>query len=111
MDIKQLKLLKDIFDCIDHIETYLGEQKLFDDYVKNPLLQDAVERNIITIGEAMNSLLKLNPDIKISNSRKIVDARNKLTHGYDEIENVQIWNIIINHLPNLKSEVVLYLEG
>lgn len=110
MDIKQLKLLKDILDCLEHIETYLGPHKLFDDYVNNPLLQDAVERNIITIGEAMNSLLKLNPSIDISNSRKIVDARNKLTHGYDEIENVQIWNIIINHLPNLKSEVVKYLE-
>lgn len=58
----------------------------------------------------MNSLLKLNPDIKISNARKIVNAINKLTHGYDEIENVQIWNIIINHLPNLKYEVALYLE-
>ena len=33
----------------------------------------------------MNSLLKKTPDIAISNARKIVDARNKLTHGYDEI--------------------------
>lgn len=110
MDIKQLKLLRDIHDCIESIETYLGQQKLFDTYANNPLLQDAVERNIITIGEAMNSLLKLNPSINISNSRKIVDVRNKLTHGYDEIENVQIWNIIINHLPTLKVEVVKYLE-
>ena len=70
MDIKQLKLLKDIFDCIESIETYLGEQKLFDAYVNNPLLQDAVERNIITIGEAMNSLLKLNPSISISTLEK-----------------------------------------
>jgi len=52
----------------------------------------------------MNSLLKRSPDIIISNARKIVDTRNKLTHGYDEIENVQIWNIIIKHLPLLKKE-------
>jgi uncharacterized protein with HEPN domain len=43
--------------------------------------------------------------IAISNARKIVDTRNKLTHGYDEIENVQIWSILIKHLPVLKVEV------
>ena len=45
------------------------------------------------------------PDIAISNARRIVDARNRLTHGYDEIDNTQVWSIIINHLPRLKSEV------
>jgi uncharacterized protein with HEPN domain len=58
--------------------------KVFETYDANFLLQDAVERNIITIGEAMKALLKLNPQIGITNSRKVVDARNKLTHGYDE---------------------------
>lgn len=29
----------------------------------------------------------------------------KIIHGYDEIQSVQIWNIIINHLPLLKQEV------
>jgi uncharacterized protein with HEPN domain len=69
------------------------------------LLQDAVERNLITIGEAVNLLLKRMPEIAISNARKIVDTRNKLTHGYDEIENVQIWSIVIKYLPVLKEEV------
>ena len=105
MDNSQKKFLKDIFDCICQIESYLGDSKQYAKYDSSPLLQDAVERNIITIGEAMNALLKLSPEISISNSRRIVDARNKLTHGYDEIENVQVWNIIINHLPKLKSEV------
>lgn len=68
------------------------------------MLQEAVERNLIAIGEAVNTLLKKHPDIQITNSRKIVDTRNKLTHEYDEIENVQVWNIIIKHLPLLKTE-------
>lgn len=59
---------------------------------------------MITIGEAMNSLMKNVPDIAISNARRIVDARNRLTLGYDEIDNTQVWSII-NHLPRLKSEV------
>ena len=59
----------------------------------------------------MSGLLKLNDTIDINNSRKIVDARNKLVHGYDEIENMQIWNIIINHLPLLKKEVGQFLNN
>jgi uncharacterized protein with HEPN domain len=43
--------------------------------------------------------------ITITNSRRIVDTRNRLTHGYDEIEATQIWHIIINHLPLLRIEV------
>ena len=65
----------------------------------------AFERNIEIIGEAMSRLLKENPLIEISNSRKIVDARNKIIHGYDEISDDVIWGIVINHLPLLKQEV------
>jgi uncharacterized protein with HEPN domain len=52
----------------------------------------------------MKQLLILSPEIPISNARRVVDARNKLTHSYDEIENVQVWSILINHLPILKEE-------
>lgn len=110
MNNEAKKLLKDILTCIENIDNYLGRDRDFNNYSENLLLQDAVERNLITIGEAMNSLLKREPTISISNSRKIVDARNRLTHGYDEIENVQIWNIIIKHLPILKNEVEYLLN-
>jgi uncharacterized protein with HEPN domain len=110
MDKHIRKLLKDLLISIETIENYLGKERVFEMYDTNYLLQDAVERNIITIGEAMNSLLKIYPEIEISNARKIVDARNKLTHGYDEIENLQIWNILIKHLPILKKEVEKLME-
>jgi len=38
-------------------------------------------------------------------ARKIVDLRNRLVHGYDTISDEFIWSIVINHLPNLKTEV------
>ena len=104
MDNVQKKLLKDILICIESIEKYLGHAKSFNEYDSNFLIQDAVERNLITIGEAMKQLLTLLPEVSISNARRVVDARNKLTHGYDEIENVQVWSILINHLPVLKNE-------
>ncbi|MFY7812057.1 MAG: HepT-like ribonuclease domain-containing protein [Flavobacterium sp.] len=33
----------------------------------------------------MSRVLKENSEIKISNSRKIVDVRNRIIHGYDSV--------------------------
>ena len=102
-DIK--KLLKDILIAIEAIESYIGAKKIFNDYERNLLLKAAVERNLITVGEAMSLILKKTPTINISNARKIVDVRNRLTHGYDDIDDTQIWNTVINRLPLLNQEV------
>ena len=105
MDDTIKKWLYDILVAIQRIEDYIGTPKLYQNYADNLLLQQAVERNLEIIGEAMSKILKNEPQIKISNTRKIVDTRNKIIHGYDEIEPENIWNIIIKHLPVLKSEV------
>ena len=63
------------------------------------------ERNIEIIGEAMNRILKENNSIEISNSRKIVDVRNRIIHGYDSVSDDVIWGIVIKNLPVLKTEV------
>ncbi|MFN5416775.1 MAG: DUF86 domain-containing protein [Flavobacteriia bacterium] len=54
------KYLFDIQESINNIENYVGIPKLFNNYETNPMLQDAVERNLEIIGEAMNNILKLN---------------------------------------------------
>lgn len=99
MDNRLKKLLFDILSSIENINTYIGSPKIFEMFDENSILQDAVERNIEIIGEAMSKILKIDSNIQISNSRRIISARNKIIHGYDEIENAQIWAIIINHLP------------
>lgn len=105
MDNSTKKLLFDLKFSIERIETFLKNIPSFTEYDENELIQDAVERNLITIGEAVNKLLQLNPDIQLSQAKRIVSTRNKLTHGYDEIENLQIWAILKNHLPKLRNEV------
>jgi len=32
-------------------------------------------------------------------------VRSRVAHAYDAVNNAMIWNIVINHLPNLKIEV------
>ena len=97
--------LFDIKTSIEEIESYFPNGKVFQQYQDDLKTKRAVERNIEIIGEAMSRILKIEPKIKISNSRKIVDARNKIIHGYDEISNDVIWGIVVNNLPALKNEV------
>lgn len=105
MDLKLLKFCQDILNSIAYIESFIGEPRLYDTYDKSELIQSAVERHLEIIGEAMKHILEILPGADITNARKIVNTRNKISHGYDEIDNSEIWNIIINHLPILKGEI------
>ena len=49
-------------------------------------------------------------EIAITNSRKIVDARNYIIHGYDSLSVDILWSMVINHLPKLKNEVTALLN-
>ena len=53
----------------------------------------------------MQRILKKDNTFKLANARKIVDTRNRIIHGYDNVSDDIIWGILINHLPKLKLEV------
>jgi len=53
----------------------------------------------------MNRILQKDTGIEFSNSRKIVDTRNRIIHGYDSVSDDIIWTIVIAHLPTLQWEV------
>ena len=61
-------------------------------------------RFYLTVSWIKRILVK-NSNIELTNARKIVDARNRIIHGYDTISDDVIWGIIIKHLPKLKTEV------
>ena len=57
----------------------------FSHFKKDLRTKRAIERNIEIIGEAMSRILKEDTIIIISNSRKLVDVRNRIIHGYDSV--------------------------
>ena len=98
--------LYDILSSINEIESYyIDTPKMFEIYQNDLRTKRAVERNIEIIGEAMNRILKIDSDVVISNSRKIVDVRNRIIHGYDSVSDDVIWGILIRNLPILQKEV------
>ena len=106
MDERVAKYLNDIQNAIIEIETATSERsKEFDTFVSDFVFRKFVERNIEIIGEAMNRLLRIKPDIQITSARKIVDTRNYVIHSYDSLIPEILWAIVVNHVPRLKSEV------
>lgn len=86
--------------AIDEIDSFfIDRPKSFEEYKDNPLLKRAIERNLEIIGEAINRILKEQPDVKIENAKRIVGLRNQIIHAYDNISDENIWAIVMNNLP------------
>jgi len=97
--------LEDVRKSIEEIYEFLPEPLNYQKFEKDLKTRKAVERNIEIIGEALNRILKVNPDISISDSRKIVDTRNRIIHGYDTITPDILWLIVQRSLPVLREEI------
>lgn len=104
------KYLEDIRLCIVKIDEFLLKTPDFDTYSEQVITKLAIERLLAIIGEATSKLLKIWKDIPISNKEKIVAMRNIIVHTYDEVDDVIVWNALLNYLPTLKTEVLALLN-
>src|ERR1700748_776293 len=96
----------DILTAIYEIDNFFTDQpKNFMTFQSDLKTRRAIERNIEIIGEAVNRILKKDSSLQLSNSRKIVDNRNRIIHGYDSVSDDMTWSIVLRHLPVLKKEV------
>lgn len=110
MDNRIYKYLEDIETAILQIEeATVRFGRRYDIFVSDFVFRKFVERNIEIMGEAMNRILKIEPEIAITQARNIVDTRNFVIHGYDSLKPDILWAIVINHLPILKAEVTALL--
>lgn len=95
MRLETKKLLHDIKCAIDLLEEFT-HGKSFVNYEEDAMLRSAVERQFEIIGEAMAQLSKIDERvaIRISNSRRIIAFRNRLIHGYSDVDIQLVWNVI-----------------
>lgn len=105
ISLEQKKLLSDILESISSIDEHLEGKRSFEEYIQNKTKRRAVERELEIIGEAISKLLKIQPEIKISYTRLIVDLRNKVIHAYDSVDDILIWKIVMKDIPVLEAEV------
>jgi len=106
MRLETLKLLEDIRDAgafvLEVVSDWHHEQ-----YERNRLARQAVERNFEIIGEALNRLAKADPEIaqQVGPVPRIVAFRNILAHAYDSIDHEVVWHVIQDELPRLVAAV------
>lgn len=111
MRLEEKKLLLDIQVAITSIDEHLENKRDFEEYKRNKTKRRAVERELEIIGEAMNQILKINPQIQLTYTRAVVDLRNRIIHAYDNINNVLIWKIVTKDIPVLETDVNRLLEN
>lgn len=74
--------------------------------MKSKITQDAVVRNLEIIGEAVK---KIDKDFKSKHKdidwQKISGMRDVLIHNYMGVDNVIVWRVIKNRLPELKRAI------
>lgn len=105
------KRLLDIKGSINAINGFLLRvPRRFDAFCEDDMFRAAVLYHIAVIGEAVNFILKIDSEIRITAARKIVNTRNYIIHGYDSLDNEVLWGIVIKHIPKLDEEVTALLE-
>lgn len=94
-----------MLEAIERIDSYLAgrdEAAFFAD----PMLRDAIVRNLEIVGEAA---AKLSAEFKIRHASvpwdDIVGMRNRLIHGYFSVDLRIVWDTVTFGLPKLRSQL------
>jgi uncharacterized protein with HEPN domain len=105
MRTKTPNLLADILDAGGFILD-CTRGKTLEDYQHDRQIRQAVERNFEVIGEAVNRLARIDPSVadRISDTSRIIAFRNVLIHGYDLIDDKDVWQVITGSFPKLIAE-------
>jgi uncharacterized protein with HEPN domain len=106
------KYLHDLSAACDLIASFVAD-KILDDYRADAQLRSAVERQFIVVGEALQQAVRLDASIAntVIETRRIVNFRNVLVHGYAQVDHDTVWGVIEKDLPSLRRQVDSLLTG
>jgi uncharacterized protein with HEPN domain len=94
--------LEHMLEAIARIRRYVGRKRRTA-FLRDPLLQDAVIRNIEIVGEAAG---RLAPEFGAGHPeipwREIVGMRHRLIHGYLKVNLHTVWEVVERDLPALE---------
>ena len=104
MLIKDLDCLENILESVEKIELYSGQFNNADNLFNDQKSFDAIMMNFVIIGEMV---ARLSEDYKAKNSNiewwKIKGLRSIVAHDYFGVDAEEVWQIILNKLPELKT--------
>lgn len=94
--------IEDILEAIIDISNFIDDLA-FDEFTKDKKTINAVIRSLEIIGEASK---KVSQEIKDNNQnipwKEMAGMRDKIIHGYFDLDLVTIWETVKNDIPPLK---------
>lgn len=103
------KRLRDTVLACEELILFTSERSSMD-YAQDVRLRRFVERDLEIVGEAINQALRIEPELveAIPKAPVIIGMRNRIAHGYDDLDDNVIWEAVEVGVPAL-AEVLLTL--
>lgn len=101
-DERDIRYLEHIRESVDLIQqwTVSGRERFFSD----ELIQNATLRRLETLSDATGKLsVPLKARYPDTPWREIIDFRNRVAHGYLELDLDIVWRVIETDLPTLRA--------
>lgn len=98
--------LLDAFESCQTIRRYTDGID-FAAYLRDGEKRDAVERRLGIVGEALHRAETLDPALaeQLPELRQIVGLRNRVIHGYADVNAEIVWNVVQHRLPPLQTRL------
>ena len=107
-DIDRLATILDYCERIEKNIERFGNS--FDVFKDDFAYQDSVKMNLFQIGEQVNHISEeCQEQIGEIPWHSIVGLRNRIAHGYDNVNDDRIWDIVIRDIPVLKNKIQDFL--
>jgi uncharacterized protein with HEPN domain len=96
-----------------HLLTDAVRDISIEQYAADEMLRLGVERAFEIIAEALNNILRLQPDLahRITHAPRIIGFRNRIAHEYWNTIVQKIWTILHDYVPPLREEVQAILAA
>ena len=106
------KRLLDVVNACEAIAEFTAG-KDFAAYESDRLLRSGVERQFEIIGEGLSKAGRLDPSLaaQIPDFLRIIGLRNRLIHGYDNVDDEILWDVVQSKLGPLLAQVSAVLRA
>jgi uncharacterized protein with HEPN domain len=110
--------LEHMLDAMQRIEKYVANIPDADEFARRTIVHDAVVRNLEIIGEAARNVRNTDADFVARHVNipwaAMSAMRNRITHGYFDINLSIVWQTVRSDLPGLHeaiSALIRSLDG
>jgi len=105
MRLESKKYLYDIAHAAKLAADFIAG-KTYSDYSGDAMLRSAVERQLAIVGEAMVQLARTDfpTASRFTDFKRIIAFRNVLVHGYADIDDSIVWDVVQERLSVLREE-------